>query len=142
MQVDDIEMGTVIDHVKAGRASKIMKVLGIGEDYGHRVAIVTNVPSKKMGTKDILKLEGKIVSQAEADGIALVSPGATINVIKSGKVERKIKAGLPKEARGYCRCPNPNCITNSEGAERIFYKGDGGYRCHYCERLFNAEELV
>ena len=142
MQVDDIEMGTVIDHIRAGRAAKVMKVLGIGESYSHRVALMTNVPSKKMGTKDILKIEGKLVSQEEADAIALLSPGATINVIKGGKVEKKVSAGLPKEVRGYCKCPNPNCITNSETAEKQFTKTDSGYRCHYCERLFKAEELV
>lgn len=142
MQVDAIEMGTVIDHIRAGRAAKVMRMLGVGEDYAHRVAVVTNVPSKKMGTKDILKLEGKVVSQEEADGIALISPGATINIIKGGKVEKKVDASLPREVRGYCKCPNPNCITNSEGAERRFARGDGTYRCHYCERLFGAEELV
>ena len=142
MQVDKIEMGTVVDHIKAGRAARVMKLLRIGEDYPHRVALVTNVPSKRMGTKDIVKIEGKVVSQGEADVIALISPGATINIIKDGKIDKKLDAGLPKEVRGYCHCPNPNCITNSESAERQFVKSDSGYRCHYCERLFKAEELV
>ena len=30
MQVDKIEIGTVIDHMKAGRAGRVMKLLGIG----------------------------------------------------------------------------------------------------------------
>ncbi len=141
MQVDQIEMGTVIDHIKAGKASKVMKLLEIGEDYPHRVAIVLNVPSKKMKTKDILKIEGKLVSEESANLIALVSPGASINIIKDSKIEKKFEVSLPKEVSGLARCANPNCITG-EGAATRFTMEDGGYRCHFCERLFRADELV
>lgn len=141
VQVDKIEMGTVVDHIRAGRATKVMKLLGIGEDYPHRVAVVLNVPSKKMGTKDILKIQGKLVSPEAANLIALVSPGATINIINGGKLEKKYSVGLPKELRGHGKCPNPNCISG-ENVERQFTMEKEGYRCHYCERLFRAEELV
>lgn len=142
MQVDQIEMGTVIDHIKAGRAEKVMRLLGIGENYPHRVAIVLHVPSKKMKTKDILKIEGKVVSEDAANLIALVSPKASINLIRDGKVEKKFTVSLPKEVKGQTHCPNPNCITG-KGARTFFVKEDGDrYRCHYCERLFKAEELV
>ncbi|MFN7991089.1 MAG: aspartate carbamoyltransferase regulatory subunit [Candidatus Micrarchaeia archaeon] len=141
MQVDNIEIGTVVDHIKAGKASKVMRLLEIGENYPHRVAVVLNVPSKKMGTKDIVKIEGKLVSPEAANLIALVSPGATVNIIKGGKLERKYEVEMPKEIRGYGRCPNPNCIS-SEGTQRVLVADRGGYRCHFCERLFLAEELV
>lgn len=141
MQVDKIEMGTVVDHIRAGKAGKVMKILEIGENYPHRVAFVLHVPSKKMGTKDILKIEGKMVSEEAANLIALVSPGASVNIIKGGKVEKKFEVKMPQEIRGYGKCPNPNCITQ-EGGRRHFAHDKGGYRCHYCERLFNAEELV
>ncbi len=141
MQVDNIEIGTVVDHIKAGKAAKVMKLLEIGENYPHRVAVVLNVPSKKMGTKDIVKIEGKLVSPETANLIALVSPGATINIIKSGKLESKREVRMPEEISGYGKCPNPNCISG-EGARRSFRKDKGGYRCHYCERLFKADELV
>jgi aspartate carbamoyltransferase regulatory subunit len=142
MQVDKIEMGTVVDHIKAGKASKVMRLLEIGENYPHRVAIVLNVPSKKTKTKDILKIEGKLVSDESANLIALVSPGATVNIIKGSKIEKKYEVSLPKEVRGIARCPNPNCIT-IEVARTYFAKEDGeSYRCHFCERLFKAEELV
>jgi len=141
MQVDKIEMGTVVDHIKAGKAGRVMKLLGIGEDYPHRVAVVLNVPSRKMGTKDIVKIQGKLVSPEVANLIALVSPSATINIIKGGKLEKKYRVGLPKEVRGQGKCPNPNCISG-ENVERFFIMEKEGYRCHYCERLFRAEELV
>lgn len=141
MQVDKIEMGTVVDHIKAGKAGKVMKLLDIGEKYPHRVAIVLNVPSKRMGTKDIVKIEGKIVSQEMANLIALVSPGATVNIVKGAAVEKKYIVVMPKEVKEYGKCPNPNCITGESG-QRYFKIDKDGYRCHFCERLFKAEELV
>lgn len=142
MQVDKIEMGTVVDHIKAGKAAKVMKLLEIGESYPHRVAIVLNVPSKKMKTKDILKIEGKIVSEESANMIALVSAGATVNIIRNSNIEKKFTVSLPREIKGLAKCPNPNCITG-EGAETYFIRENGdNYRCHFCERLFRAEELI
>jgi aspartate carbamoyltransferase regulatory subunit len=119
-----------------------MRLLRIGEDYGHRVAIVMNAPSKRMKTKDIVKIEGKMVSQDEANVIALICPGATINVIKDGKVQKKFVAELPKEVGNFGKCANPNCVTNSENPNRRFVRDGPRFRCHHCERLFKAEELV
>lgn len=142
MQVDKIEMGTVVDHIRAGRAAKVMKLLEIGENYPHRVAMMLNVPSRAMKTKDILKIEGKVVSDEKANLIALVSPGATINIIRNSAIEKKFTVSLPKEAKGLSRCPNPNCITNEGAATYFRMEEQEGYRCHFCERLFRAEELV
>jgi aspartate carbamoyltransferase regulatory subunit len=94
-----------------------------------------------MGTKDIVKIEGKLVSQEAADMIALVSPGASVNIIKGGKVESKFEVRMPKEVKDGGKCPNPNCIS-AESMQRHFVMDKAGYRCHYCERLFRAEELV
>ncbi|MBI5228205.1 aspartate carbamoyltransferase regulatory subunit [Candidatus Micrarchaeota archaeon] len=141
MQVDKIEMGTVVDHIRSGQAYRVMKILGIGEDYNHRVAVVLNVPSKAMGTKDIVKIEGKIVSPEAANALGLIAPEVTINIIKGGKVERKYPITMPKELGGMEKCPNPNCMSNEE--KTAFFKLDNKkYRCYYCERLFRADELV
>ncbi len=142
LKVDEIEMGTVVDHIIAGKGNKVLGILNIGEKYPHRVALMMHVPSKKGKTKDIVKIEGKLVDQKHANIIALLSPGATINIIQGGKVEKKFQVELPQELLGAGKCPNPNCITNSEETENRFSKEDGGYRCGFCERLFAAEELV
>ena len=141
MQVDKIEIGTVVDHIAAGRASKVMRLLDIVDNYPHRVAVMLNVPSKAMGTKDILKIEGKVVSRETANTLALVSPKATINIIRGGAVVEKYSVEMPKEIVGFGRCPNPSCIS-AESGERRFRADSGSFRCHYCERLFRAEELV
>jgi aspartate carbamoyltransferase regulatory subunit len=142
LKVDEIEIGTVVDHIKAGKGNKVLNILNIGETYPHRVALMMHMPSKKSKTKDIVKIEGKVVDQKHANIIALLSPGATINIIKGGKVEKKFSVELPDELVGAGKCPNPNCITNSEETENAFRREEGGYRCAFCERLFAAEELV
>ena len=141
MQVDKIEIGTVVDHIPSGQAYNVMKVLGIGEHYKHRVAVVLNVPSKKSGTKDIVKIEGKVFLPDATGALGLICPEATVNIIKNGKVEKKYSITLPSKVVGLGRCPNPNCICNEDKSSR-FNLENKKYRCHYCERLFRADELV
>lgn len=140
MQVDNIQMGTVVDHIIAGQGTKVMRLLGIDENYPHRVAIMLHVPSKKMKTKDIVKIEGKVVSEETANVLALVASGATVNIIKGGKVEKKYESRLPKEISGIGACPNPKCISRKEMTK--FIMEENRYRCYYCERLFRTEEIV
>lgn len=143
LTVDVIEMGTVVDHIRAGMGARVLRILGIDENYPYRLALVANAPSKRMGKKDIVKIEGKIISEDSVNTIALISPGATINIIKNSKVEKKFEVHLPEKLSGLGKCPNPNCMTNSENeVNKIFSKEESGYRCYYCERVFKAEELV
>ena len=55
-RVTAIKNGTVIDHVPAGKALSVLKMLGIEGDMSNPVSLVMNVPSKKMGGKDLLWL--------------------------------------------------------------------------------------
>ncbi len=142
LKVDTIEQGTVIDHIKAGKGEKVLRMLGIDEDYTYRVALVMNVSSKEKGKKDIVKIEGKEVSERNANKIALISPSATINIIKNEKVIKKFKVELPKDLTDAGKCPNPNCITNHEVSIQMFKLEKDRYRCHYCERSATPEELV
>lgn len=142
LKVDMIEKGTVVDHIKAGKGGKVLTILGVGEDYPGRVALVMNVPSKRLGKKDIVKIEGKSVSEDVANMIALVSPGASINLIENSAVSKKYVVSLPEKLKGMGTCPNPNCITNKEMSEKQFSKEGDRYRCRYCERLMSASELV
>ena len=142
LKVDIIEHGTVVDHIKAGMGQKVLDILGIDENSGNRVALVMNVPSEKMGKKDILKVEGILISKEKTDAIALISPRASVNLIKDGKVVEKKQAELPESLHGIGRCPNPNCISTQEKAPGKFHLEGQKYRCGYCERTFKPEELV
>ncbi|MDO8554415.1 MAG: aspartate carbamoyltransferase regulatory subunit [Candidatus Micrarchaeota archaeon] len=143
LNVEPLENGTVIDHIKSGKGKKVLEMLGISELNVGRVALVMNVPSKRLNKKDIVKIEGAFVSENQTNLVALISPNSTINIIKNGKVSEKRNVILPKVLDGIGKCPNPNCMTNLEHSKMKFLLlKNEEYTCHYCERSFNAEELV
>jgi aspartate carbamoyltransferase regulatory subunit len=110
--VKKIRNGTVIDHIPAGLSFLVLKVLGITRDERGKVAVLMNAESRKIGKKDIVKVENRELSPQEVQKIAIIAPNATLNIIKDFKVERKIKLYLPNKVTGVLRCTNPYCITN------------------------------
>ncbi|WP_423792634.1 aspartate carbamoyltransferase regulatory subunit [Methanocaldococcus indicus] len=142
LKVKKIINGTVIDHIDGGKALLVLKALNIPEDK--TVTIAINVPSKKKGKKDILKIEDVELKEEEVNKIALISD-ATINIIKNGKVVKKFKAKLPEKFEGILKCTNPNCITNVEKIKSKFMvenKNPLKIRCYYCERFINHIEFI
>jgi aspartate carbamoyltransferase regulatory subunit len=132
-----IKDGTVIDHVPAGKALEVLRILGVTGAYKDTVALLMNVDSKKIGRKDIIKVENKELTQQEADRLALAAPNATINIIKDFAIRKKIVAKLPKEIVGLVKCANPQCVTNKEAVETSFTIASTNpleLRCDYCER--------
>jgi aspartate carbamoyltransferase regulatory subunit len=143
--VEKLENGTVIDHIPAGMGLKVLEILKIDRNYEARVALMMNVPSKKVGRKDIVKIEGKTLDDRSVNKIALVAPNATLNIIKNSNVVEKKIVQLPKELRGAFKCPNPDCITNLEPIETLFRMEkpeERRLRCGFCETLFEAKELI
>jgi hypothetical protein len=67
LRVSKIRNGTVIDHVTAGQALNVLAILGIDGSGGESVSIGMNVPSDKLGSKDVVKVEGRELSQSEVD---------------------------------------------------------------------------
>ena len=59
MHVDSVKNGIVIDHIDAGRAMQIYNLLSL-DKLDCSVAILKNVPSRKMGKKDIIKIDRDI----------------------------------------------------------------------------------
>lgn len=143
--VEKIENGTVIDHIPAGIGLKVLEILKIDGNYGARVALMMNVPSKKIGKKDIVKVEGKTLDDKAVNRIALIAPNATLNIIRNSEVVEKKIVQLPKELHGVSKCPNPQCITNIEPIETVFrMESMGGtkFRCAFCEMAFEPKELL
>ncbi|MEG1988137.1 MAG: aspartate carbamoyltransferase regulatory subunit, partial [Oscillibacter sp.] len=56
MNIDSIQNGVVLDHIKAGKCMDIYKYLHLDE-LDCSVAIIKNVKSAKMGKKDIIKID-------------------------------------------------------------------------------------
>lgn len=141
LKVDAIKEGTVIDHIPAGKALKVLSLLNYKTDDVVTVGMNFN---GKSGKKDILKFENKELQKNDVDKIAVVAPTATINIINDYKVVKKFKVEVPDKLENLWECPNPNCITKSEGKLTKFVVEDKNsieIRCIYCERTFNVDEL-
>ncbi len=137
--------GTVIDHIPAGSAIRLIYLLQLA-DHDHAVTVGMNLPSKRLGTKDLIKIEGWIVNPEMANQIAVFAPGATLNIVKEYRVAEKIVPKVPHELRGIIKCPNAHCITNHELANTVFLVENMGrknrLRCHHCEKAFSCDQIL
>ncbi len=144
--VSKIKNGTVIDHIPAGRALAVLKILNITGSEGLRVAIVLNVESKKIGKKDIVKIENKEINETEANLITLIAPTATINIIREYEVVEKRKLKVPKIVRGLLKCPNPQCITNNDveaiSTFETISEKPIRMKCVYCETQIDETDIL
>ncbi len=141
-KVTSLRQGTVIDHLPPGMALKALEVLGIGTD--RVVTIGMYLESKKWGRKDLVKIEGKELNEAEVAKIALLGRHTTISIIRDWRVVDKLPVLLPSEIHGVVRCPNPSCITNHDPVRtrfRMEQEEPLKVRCFYCERVVSKEEL-
>ena len=134
MNVDSIRNGIVIDHIRAGSAMKLYELLHLG-DLDAPVAIMKNVTSKKLGKKDIIKIDAEL--SVDLAVIGYVDPEATVNIIKDGELVEKRKIGMPELLTNVLFCKNPRCVTSTEQElPHVFKLTDRErrvYRCIYCE---------
>lgn len=134
MTIDSIKNGVVIDHIQAGKAMDLYKFLNL-EKLDCQVAIIKNAPSKKMGKKDIIKIDSEI--NPDLDILGYIDPDATVNVIKNSVLKEKKHLALPQKIVNVIKCKNPRCITTTEqGIQHVFDLTDREkreYRCIYCE---------
>jgi aspartate carbamoyltransferase regulatory subunit len=140
LKVVPISNGTVIDHITAGQALNVLKILGIHAGTDAALSVAMNVRSKQMGRKDIVKVEDRELKPEEVDKIALIAPNATINIIRDSEVVEKHKVFLPQSIEGIIRCANPNCISNVEREPVVsrfttISEQPLRFRCVYCERM-------
>src|SRR6056297_1342825 len=136
LRVSKIRNGTVIDHVPGGQALNVLAILGIDGSGGEEVSVGMNVPSDRLGRKDVVKVEGRELSQGEVDVLSLIAPAATINIIRDFDVVDKHRVSRPAEIFGVFECPNHNCIsTEDEPVESHFEVLDDGVRCVYCDTI-------
>lgn len=142
LNVGKIEEGFVLDHIKAGKSLSIYHHLQLNK-LDCTVAIIKNAKSKKMGAKDILKVECAI-DKLNLDILGFIDHNITVNVIKDGKIVNKKDLVLPKEIKNVIKCKNPRCITSIEQElPHIFVLTDPQkeiYRCKYCEEKYGEWE--
>lgn len=146
-RVTAIRNGTVIDHIPSGQAMKVLEMLGVQSSSTVPVSMVMNVPSKKMGTKDIIKVEDRELNQDELNRLALVAPEAHVAIIRAYSVAEKLTINLGEEVVNVARCTFSNCITTNPREplpHRLKVRGTEplDLRCHYCGRPQDLDDLV
>ncbi|MFW9794353.1 MAG: aspartate carbamoyltransferase regulatory subunit [Candidatus Thorarchaeota archaeon] len=147
IRIVKIQDGTVIDHIRAGKALEVLKILGITGEDGNIVTLAMNISSSKIGKKDIVKVEHRFLADEEVARIALVAPEATINLIEDFKIIKKTRVKLPDTITDIFECPNQRCVTNKD-REPIHSKYEVVSRtpiqlkCLYCWTLVEEQDII
>ena len=133
LNIDSIQNGIVIDHIKAGTGMEIYRLAGL-DKLDCCVALIRNARSNKHGQKDIIKIESVI--DLNLDVLGYVDPSITVDIIRDGEIVEKKKLKKPNQLKNVIHCKNPRCITTIETEiDHIFLLGENGsYRCMYCEQ--------
>lgn len=146
LRVSKIKDGTVIDHISAGYALDVVKILGITGRERRIITIAINIPSKDFKAKDIVKIEGRALNSQEVNKIALVAPHASINIIRNYSVVKKLEVKLPKIIEGIIKCINPSCVSNSNEpiSPKFYVKNDDPLllKCHYCGYVLEKADVL
>ena len=141
LNVGRIEEGFVLDHIQAGRSMDIYKYLHL-DKLDCCVAIIKNAKSKKLGKKDIIKIECPI-DFMDLDILGFIDHNITVNIIKDQKIVDKQTLRLPKKITNVIKCKNPRCITSIEqGLDHVFVLTDPEkevYRCKYCDQVYDRK---
>ncbi|MBP3925860.1 MAG: aspartate carbamoyltransferase regulatory subunit [Clostridium sp.] len=139
LNISGLKEGIVLDHIKAGKSMDIYFKLGL-DKLDCQIAIIKNAKSRKMGTKDIIKIDGGL-DLVNVDVLGYIDHNITINIIKDGSIVEKKQVKMPKKIKNVIHCKNPRCITSIEQElPHIFYLADeekGIYRCLYCEERYS-----
>ncbi len=148
MLVSRIEEGTVIDHIPDWRANTVARVLRLDKlarmQADVSVVMLQNVASKHLGRKDIIKIDKWHVDEKDADILCLVFPDITVNYIDEGKVS-KYQPRVPDTIEGRIRCPELNCISNTERepvmTKFTTLKKERLLQCHFCDALLPFDSV-
>ena len=146
-RVTAIRNGTVVDHIPAGHALQVIQMLRINMTRTTPVSLVMNVPSDKLGRKDVLKVEDRELNQEELDRLALIAPTASIAIIRNHGVAEKLKVELADDLINIASCSFSNCITKNAREPlpqrlRVISRDPLEVRCYYCGRDQDLEELI
>jgi aspartate carbamoyltransferase regulatory subunit len=146
IRIVKIHDGTVIDHIRAGKALEVLGILGITGKDGNVVTLAMNISSSKIKKKDIVKFEHRFLKEQEVARIALVAPEATINHIEDYKIIKKIRVELPDVISDIFPCPNQRCVTNKErepirSKYEVISKTPMQLKCLYCWTIVEEQDI-
>ncbi|HJL54404.1 MAG: aspartate carbamoyltransferase regulatory subunit [Candidatus Thalassarchaeaceae archaeon] len=146
-RVTAIRNGTVIDHIPAGHALQVIQMLHIDMTRSTPVSLVMNVPSDKLGRKDVLKIEDRELNQEQLDRLALIAPAASIAIIRNHALAEKLRVELADDMVNVARCSFSNCITKNAREPlpqrlSVISQDPLEVRCYYCGRGQDLEEVI
>jgi aspartate carbamoyltransferase regulatory subunit len=144
LQVSAIKDGTVIDHIPAERLFDVINILGLF-NIQEMITFGTNMDSKQLGKKGIIKVANRFFKDQEIDKIALVAPHAKLNIIQNYEVIEKRVVEIPDEIVSIVKCFNPKCITNNETIKTRFTvisHNPVELKCRYCEKITYENQVV
>ena len=141
MNIDGINTGYVLDHIKAGKGFELYHLLGL-DKADCTVAIIQRASSAKYGMKDIIKIDADI--PIDYDLIGYIDTNITVNVVKDRKLVKKVRPAPPEILTDVIECRNPRCITSVERGIpqkfRLIDKETRSYRCVYCDTLYRENK--
>lgn len=136
LNIDSLQKGIVLDHIKSGTSMKIYDLLELGK-LDCCVAVIKNAKSNKYGRKDIIKIDSMVDIDFEILGF--IDDNITVDVIDNGTIVEKKQLVLPGRLKNVIKCKNPRCITSvEEGIDQVFRLDEDKrhYRCEYCEQEY------
>jgi len=138
-----LQNGTVIDHIPSDKVFDVVNLLGL-TGISNPITIGSNLSSRKMGSKGIIKIANRYFTEEECGKLSVIAPNIVLNIIRDYEVVEKKTVETPNEIIGIVKCNNPKCITNNEPMATHFHVADGMLTCHYCEKEqdINKVELV
>ena len=141
LNISGLKEGIVLDHIEAGKGMDIYFKLGL-DKLDCQTAIIKNARSKKMGKKDIIKIDGGL-DVVDLDVLGYIDHSITVNIIKDSKIAEKKSLRLPQKITNVTFCKNPRCITSIEQElPHVFCLADEKkevYRCLYCEEKYEKK---
>ncbi len=145
LKVNAIQNGTVLDHIPAEQLFKVINILNLNNCI-NQITFGTNLESKLLGKKAIIKIADKYFRDEEINKIALIAPKAKINIIKDYEVVEKKIISVPQEINGFVKCINPKCITNHEPITTKFSVQNNNHhlklQCHFCEKTTDSSNFI
>lgn len=140
MNIDGVKNGIVLDHIKAGKSMMVYELLGL-DKIDSCVAVIQNADSEKYGKKDIIKIDDRI--ELDLDILGYIDSNITVNLVKDGRLEKKLHLELPETLKNVLKCKNPRCITTVEQeivhSFRLVDRDRKAYRCIYCDAEHKAK---
>lgn len=144
LKVSAIKNGTVLDHIPADQLFKVIDILGLSRS-GNQITFGTNLESKLLGKKAIIKISDKFFKDDDINRIALIAPQAKINIIQDFEVVEKKVLSIPASIEGIAKCMNPACVTNHQNILTRFTtitdSPDVKLLCRYCEKITDLKNL-